>query len=296
MLTRTNVPAMAPAPFFQMGAFAKTQFRLLIGKRALWVAAFISLLATFAAYTSVSWIQRDSQIPANSAYYMAQFLAPGIGLTCVLCAFFVAAAALEDSRRRVEALVFSRPVASLWYTLSRLGVLVASVLAILAVDMALAIAVQPWLAQSPYPYIPHMVVFWPYIEVYLVMAVPAAFFLVPCAWLLAITTKRLLAAVAPLFIWWAIIFGTPFGLAAALFTGSDVALGVWFDPTGLAYAREVWMQPFAGQPPRINDLIRYGAVPLSSNFIASRLCFVALGALALFVAAWVIERQRRPTR
>ncbi|GEM_PF-5354348 len=295
MLTTLPGTALAPLPFFQVTAFVRVQFRLLLQRRALWAVTLISLLATVTSYTPTSWLQPLVNLPTNTTYTMAYFLAPGIGLTCVLCAFFVAGAALEDRRRRVEVLLLSRPVASLWYTLSRMGTLVAVVLGILALDSVLTIAMQPWLAQTqPYDY-PHVFVIWPYIELYVMMAVPAALFLVPCVWLLATASRRLVAAVAPIFIWWAIIFGTPFGLAADLFVGSHTALGTWFDPTGLAYAHEVWTEA-ARLHPQVSYLLHYGPVPLSGSFVASRLLFAALGVIALFVAAWLVERQRRPAR
>ncbi len=294
MLTTLPGTALAPLPFFQVTAFVRVQFRLLLQRRALWAATLISLLATVTSYTSTSWFQPLVNLPPNTTYTMAYFLAPGTGLTCVLSAFFVAGAALEDRHRRVEVLLLSRPVASLWYTLSKMGTLVAVVLGILALDSILTIAVQPWVMQT-YDYFSHVFVIWPYIELYVVMAVPAALSLVPCVWLLAIATRRLVAAVAPIFIWWAIIFGTPFGLAADLFVGSHTALGTWFDPTGLAYAHEVWTEA-SRLHPQVSYLLHYGPVPLSGSFVASRLLFAALGVIALFVAAWLVERQRRPAR
>jgi hypothetical protein len=293
------VAGVSPARRDQVAALVKMQFSLLLRRRALWATTLISLLATLWAYTPVSWLNPPTrQIPANATYYMGQFLAPELGFTCVLCAFLVAGTALEDRRHRIAALLFSRAVSSLVYVISKMSALVMVVLAILALDIALAVLVQPWLAQSSDAAVPKAVVFWPYVEGYLALAVPAALFLVPCAWLLAITTRRVLAVVVPLFLWWAIIFGTPFQFAVDLFTGSSLipgsraALGEWFDPTGLAYTREIWAQAFTTHP-EAGYLVQRGLIPLSGNFIASRLCFVLLGVVLLFVVAWVIERQRR---
>jgi hypothetical protein len=293
MVTTTKPGVRTQARFVQMAGLARVLLRLLVRNRALWATIIISLLATLWAYAPISWLQRWSQIPANSTYYMGQFLAPEFGLTCVLCAFMVAALALEDQRRRVDALVFARPISSLWYVVAKISTLVAVVLGILALDVTLAVVVQPWLAVARAPSIPQAVVFWPYVELYIAMAVPAAFFLVPCAWLLAISSHRMLVSFSPLLLWWVIIFGTPFGLAADLFAGSRTSLGIWFDPTGLAYARQVWIQATT-QHPNASYLLHFGLVPLSGSFIISRLCFVALGLLALPLGAWVTTRQRRP--
>lgn len=297
MMTTASSEAVRRAPCVQLGALTRLQFFLLWRRRGLWAALLISLLVMLWAYAPLSWVtMQSSQIPANTTYFMGQFLAAAFGLTCILCVFFVAGAALEDRRLRVDAFLFSRSVSSLGYTLARIGALVVVVLAILAVDVAFAIAVQPWMGKSSYyPSIPQVVVFWPYVELYVALAVPAVFFIVPCAWLLAIISNRLLVASLPLFVWWVIIFGTPFGLAADLFAGSKAVLGAWFDPTGLAYTREILMQAFASHR-EASYLLQYGPVPLSSNFIATRILFVVLGVLCLLLAAWVTERQRRPER
>lgn len=296
-MTTATSASVQRALLVQMGGMVRLQFSLLWRQRALWAALLISLLVMLGAYAPLSWVtMQSSQIPANATYSMGQFLAAAFGLTSMLCMFFVAGAALEDRRRRVDAILFSRSVSSLGYTLARVGALVVVVLGILAVDVALAIAVQPWMGKSSYyPSIPQVMVLWPYVELYGALAVPAVLFIVPCAWLLAIMSNRLLVAGLPLFVWWVIIFGTPGGLAADLFSGSKTSLGEWLDPTGLAYAREILMQAFASHR-EASYLLQYGPVPLSSTFIATRILFVALGVLCLLLAAWLTERQRRPER
>src|SRR5579885_1351733 len=123
-----------PQPrLLQTAALVNMQFDLLLRRRALWVTALISLLATLWAYAPSSWLNPPTrQIPANAAYYMGQFLAPELGFTCILYAFLVASTALEDRRRRVDALVFSRTVSSFIYVISKISVLVVVLLTILA--------------------------------------------------------------------------------------------------------------------------------------------------------------------